>query len=63
MTLEDIIYNIKKKLDEFPSMTEEELKSWADGQLEEAKKLSPVVYYSKDGLHPSERLRIEMTVH
>lgn len=60
MTLEDSINNIKKKLSELPLMTEEELKAWADGQLEEAKKLSPVVYYSKDGLHPIERLRIEM---
>ena len=60
MTLEESIKNIKTKLSELPSMTEEELKAWADGQLEEAKKLSPVVYYSKDGVHPIERLRIEM---
>jgi len=44
MTLEESIKNIKTKLDELPPMTEEELKAWADGQLEEAKKIKPVVY-------------------
>lgn len=39
MTLEDRINSIKKKLDELPPMTEEELKAWVDKQLEEAKKL------------------------
>ena len=34
--------SIKKRLDELNSLSDEELKKWADKQLEEARKIEPI---------------------